>query len=162
MKALRIRDYGGPDALEIVDVPRPDPGPNDVVIEVHAASVNPIDWKIREGYMKAFVDIPMPHVMGRDVSGVVAAVGAELVAVEGAGREPVVEIFDRTEVVDLKLDAVAVGIGVVHRRRRPVIDRAPGYDANRLEPFEGAHQVGQGIVSIGDVVEADGSGDRGL
>ncbi len=80
MKALRIRDYGGPDALEIIDVPRPDPGPNDVVIEVHAASVNPIDWKIREGFMKAFMEIPMPHVMGRDVSGVVAEAGT---AVEG-------------------------------------------------------------------------------
>ena len=78
MKALRIRDYGGPDALEIVDVPRPDPGPNDVVIEVHAASVNPIDWKIREGFMKAFMEIPMPHVMGRDVSGVVAEAGNEV------------------------------------------------------------------------------------
>jgi NADPH:quinone reductase-like Zn-dependent oxidoreductase len=75
MKALRISGYGGRDALEIVDVPRPDPGPGDVLVEVHAASVNPIDWKIREGYMKSFVDIPMPHVMGRDVSGVVFAVG---------------------------------------------------------------------------------------
>ena len=76
----------GSEALEIVDVARPDAGPGDVVIEVHAASVNPIDWKIREGYMKAFVDIPMPHVMGRDVSGVVAAVGSDVASL-AAGDE---------------------------------------------------------------------------
>ncbi len=75
MKALRIDSYGGSEVLEIVDIARPDPGPGEALVEVHAASVNPIDWKIREGYMKAFVDIPMPHVMGRDVSGVVADLG---------------------------------------------------------------------------------------
>ncbi len=86
MKALRIGGYGGSEALEIVDVARPDPGPGDVLVEVHAASVNPIDWKIREGHMKAFMDIPMPHVMGRDVSGVVAAVGDEVASL-AAGDE---------------------------------------------------------------------------
>ncbi len=78
MKALRIDGYGGKEALEIVDAARPDPGPAEVLVEVHAASVNPVDWKIREGHMKAFVDIPMPHILGRDVSGVVAAVGDEV------------------------------------------------------------------------------------
>ena len=69
MKALRIDDYGGSQGLEIVDVARPALGSSDVLVEVHAASVNPIDWKIREGHMKSFVEIPMPHIMGRDVSG---------------------------------------------------------------------------------------------
>ncbi len=78
MKALRIDRYGGSEVLEIVDVARPDPGPGEALVEVHAASINPIDWKIREGYMKAFVDIPMPHVMGRDVSGVVADLGEDV------------------------------------------------------------------------------------
>ena len=78
MKALRIDSYGGSEVLEIVDIARPDPGPGEALVEVHAASVNPIDWKIREGYMKAFVDIPMPHVMGRDVSGVVADLGDDV------------------------------------------------------------------------------------
>ena len=75
MKALRIDDYGGREALRIVDMVRPEPGPGEALIEVHAAGVNPVDWKIREGYMKAFLDIPMPHVLGRDVSGVVADLG---------------------------------------------------------------------------------------
>lgn len=78
MKALRIGGYGGSEALEIVDVARPNPGSSDVLVEVHAASVNPIDWKIREGHMKAFVDIPMPHIMGRDVSGVVVDMGEDV------------------------------------------------------------------------------------
>lgn len=78
MKALRIGGYGGSEALEIMDVARPNPGSSDVLVEVHAASVNPIDWKIREGHMKAFVDIPMPHIMGRDVSGVVVDMGEDV------------------------------------------------------------------------------------
>ena len=75
MKALRIEDYGGREALQLVEIERPEPGAGDALIEVHAASVNPVDWKIREGYMKAFMDISMPHVLGRDVSGVVIALG---------------------------------------------------------------------------------------
>ena len=55
MKALRIDGYGGSEALEIVEVTCPALGSSDVLVEVHAASVNPIDWKIREGYMKSFV-----------------------------------------------------------------------------------------------------------
>ena len=78
MKALRIDGYGGSEALEIVDVARPAIGSSDVLVEVHAASVNPIDWKIREGYMKSFVEIPMPHIMGRDVSGVVVDKGEDV------------------------------------------------------------------------------------
>jgi NADPH:quinone reductase-like Zn-dependent oxidoreductase len=90
MKALRIDDYGGRENLQIVDMDRPEVRPGDALIEVHAASVNPVDWKIREGYMKAFMDIPMPHVLGRDVSGVVIALGDDAtgLSVGDAARTP--------------------------------------------------------------------------
>jgi NADPH:quinone reductase-like Zn-dependent oxidoreductase len=78
MKAAFIRDYGGPERLEIDDYPDPNPEPGDVLVEIHAASVNPIDWKMREGYLRGVFDFPLPHVLGRDLSGAVTAVGAEV------------------------------------------------------------------------------------
>ncbi len=78
MKAVFISGYGGPEALEFGDMPEPMPGAEDVVDDVHAASVNPIDWKIRQGILKNHFDIPLPHIMGRDCSGVVSAVGANV------------------------------------------------------------------------------------
>ena len=54
------------------EVPRPEPGPDEILIRVHAAGVNPVDWKIREGQ---FGGIPLPAVMGSDVSGVVESLG---------------------------------------------------------------------------------------
>lgn len=49
MKAIRIHEYGGPDVLHYEDAPLPEPGEGDVLVRVHAAGLNPIDWKIREG-----------------------------------------------------------------------------------------------------------------
>ncbi|HUZ18290.1 MAG TPA: NADP-dependent oxidoreductase [Spirochaetia bacterium] len=76
MKAIQFKDYGGPEKLELVEVPRPTIGPNEVLIRMKAAGVNPADWKIREGYMKAWA--PTPWVAGLDGAGVVAEVGAEV------------------------------------------------------------------------------------
>jgi NADPH:quinone reductase-like Zn-dependent oxidoreductase len=75
MKAVRIHQYGGPEELKLEDVPRPQPGAGEVVTRVHAAGVNPIDWKIRAGYVKDFMQVPMPFIPGIDISGVVEATG---------------------------------------------------------------------------------------
>jgi len=64
MKAVRVHNYGGPEVLRFEDSPRPTPGSGELLIRVHAASVNPIDWKIRAGYMKDH--IPLPHRLFRD------------------------------------------------------------------------------------------------
>lgn len=76
MKAVRIYKYGGPDVLIYEDAPQPAIADDDVLIRVHAAAVNPVDWKIREGYLKDFIPYNLPIVLGWDVSGVVEAVGA--------------------------------------------------------------------------------------
>lgn len=76
MKALIFRDYGGPEAMEIAEMPAPEMGPEDIVVDVHAASVNPFDWKMREGYLRNFFNPPLPRILGRDYSGTVAAVGS--------------------------------------------------------------------------------------
>lgn len=75
MKAVRIHRYGGPEVLAYEDVPRPLPGEGEVLVRVEAAAVNPVDWKIREGYLKEMLDHPLPLIMGWDVSGVVAETG---------------------------------------------------------------------------------------
>lgn len=75
MKALRIHRYGGPDAMAVEDAPVPRPGEGEVLVRVAATSINPIDWKIREGLLRAIFDVPLPRILGRDVSGTVAAVG---------------------------------------------------------------------------------------
>jgi hypothetical protein len=75
MKAIRIHNYGGPEALQYEDAPRPEPQAGEVLVRVHAAGVNPIDWKIREGYMKDFWPHKFPLILGWDTSGTVEEVG---------------------------------------------------------------------------------------
>ena len=76
MKAARINEYGGKDVLRLVaDAPKPQPAAGQVLVEVHAAGVNPFDWKVREGYMKDAIPLKFPATLGGDVSGTVAEVG---------------------------------------------------------------------------------------
>src|SRR5258707_591427 len=75
MKGFAIDRYGGPEVLALRDLPEPEPGPGDLLVEVHAASVNPVDFKIRHGGLKVLVKDRFPLVLGCDLSGVVARVG---------------------------------------------------------------------------------------
>jgi len=78
MKAVRIHDYGNASVLAYEDAPMPAITPNEVLIRVVAASVNPVDWKIREGYLKQMIAHSLPLTLGWDVSGVVEAVGEDV------------------------------------------------------------------------------------
>lgn len=73
MKACFFRRYGGPEVLQYGELPDPQPGPGELVVDIHAASVNAADWKMRAGRYGA--SIAFPHIPGRDFSGVVAALG---------------------------------------------------------------------------------------
>lgn len=75
MKAVRIHSFGGPDVLRLEETPRPEPQHDQLLVRVHAAGVNPVDWKIREG---RFDGLGLPAVLGRDFSGVVEAAGADV------------------------------------------------------------------------------------
>ena len=75
MKAVRIHHYGGADVLVYEDAARPDPGEGEVLIRVHATTVNPFDCAVRAGYMSAYFDYSLPLIPGTDVSGVVEEVG---------------------------------------------------------------------------------------
>src|SRR6266478_9285227 len=76
MKAIRFHNYGGPEVLRLDDMPRPVPGPGELLIKVHAATVNPVDWTVRQGYMQQFLPLKLPFVPGWDLSGVVVTIGA--------------------------------------------------------------------------------------
>ena len=78
MKAIRIHNYGGPEVLKYEDAPRPKPQAGEVLVRVHAAGVNPIDWKVREGHMKDFWPHKFPLILGWDLSGVVEEIGASV------------------------------------------------------------------------------------
>jgi NADPH:quinone reductase-like Zn-dependent oxidoreductase len=75
MKAVRIHEYGGPEVLHYEDAPIPATGEGEVLIRVHAAGVNPVDWKVRQGYLRNTVPYKLPMIPGWDVSGTVEAVG---------------------------------------------------------------------------------------
>lgn len=75
MKAVVLHEYGGPDKLKYEDVPDPVAGEGQVLVRVAAASVNPIDFKLRSGAMKAFYPLELPTILGRDFSGIVREVG---------------------------------------------------------------------------------------
>ncbi len=96
MKAMYYHEAGGPDVLQYADVPDPEPGPGDVVIDVEATSLNRLDVVQRNGWFQ-MPGFQYPHIAGMDVAGTVAAVGD---AVEG------VNVGDRV-VVDPSLAGVA-------------------------------------------------------
>jgi alcohol dehydrogenase len=70
--------YGGPEVLAIIERPAPEVGPTDVLITVRAASLNPLDFKVRDGKTKLVLPLKPPVALGCDVAGVVAAVGAQV------------------------------------------------------------------------------------
>jgi NADPH:quinone reductase-like Zn-dependent oxidoreductase len=73
MKAAFFRKHGGPEVMEYGDIADPVAGPGQVLVDVHAASVNGADWKVRKGSYAQITDLP--YIPGRDFSGVVSALG---------------------------------------------------------------------------------------
>src|ERR1700691_1781467 len=75
MKAVVVHEYGGPEVLKFEDYPDPVPGSGEVLVRVSATSVNPIDYKRREGKTKDFYPIKFPGLIGVDVAGTVLTLG---------------------------------------------------------------------------------------
>jgi NADPH:quinone reductase-like Zn-dependent oxidoreductase len=127
MKAARIHAYGDADVFQIEEVDDPEVRANDVLVRVHATSVNPIDYKIRAGSQRGAVRLKLPWILGMDVSGVVEAVGdqvtdfavgdavfsspthrrpgtyAELVAIDASAVAPKPETASHVEAASLPL-----------------------------------------------------------
>lgn len=75
MKAIVIENYGGKEELKETQVENPKASKEQVVVEVKATSINPIDWKLREGYLQQMMDFQFPIILGWDVAGVISEIG---------------------------------------------------------------------------------------
>lgn len=93
MQAVRIHQFGGPEALTYQTAPRPTPGPGEVLIRVHATTVNPFDAAVRAGYMAGMIPHTFPLILGTDVSGVIEELGAGV-----TGLQPGDAVYTRTGV----------------------------------------------------------------
>jgi NADPH:quinone reductase-like Zn-dependent oxidoreductase len=93
MKAVSIYSYGGPEVLVYEDAPRPHPDAGEVLVRVHAAGINPVDWKIRGGHLKEMLHHAFPLVLGWDLSGVVESLGSGLTRLKVGD-----EVFSRPDI----------------------------------------------------------------
>ena len=114
MRAAASDRYGGNELVSVRDFPSPSPGPGQVLVDVHAAGVNPVDFKIRGGKLKAVRKVTFPFILGNEVSGVVRALGT------GAGRfKPGDEVFARLGKLDCGGFAEQVAVDEALLARKP-------------------------------------------
>lgn len=111
MKAIVIEQYGAAEELIEKELPKPVIKDNQVLIEMHATSINPIDWKVREGYMKEGMTFDFPLILGWDAAGVVSEVGENVTKFK-VGDEvfarPAMENGTYSEYVAVEEDLVAL------------------------------------------------------
>lgn len=113
MKAIAIREFGGRDKLERMDLPVPEVGKGEVLVRVKAAGVNPVDWKIREGWLKDLFPHRFPLIPGWDAAGIVQRVGPGVTRFKvgdeifAYGRKPVVQGGAYAEYISLTEEHMA-------------------------------------------------------
>jgi NADPH:quinone reductase-like Zn-dependent oxidoreductase len=185
MRAVRFHDYGPAAVLVVEDVPRPEPKDGEVLVHVHAAGVNPVDWKIRRGDMRNFRSVPLPAIPGIDLAGIVAAVGPGVTAFQsgqavfgsgsGAYAEYAVVPADNLAVLphNLSFDQAATvpvgsrtawtaifdGAGLAAGQRLLVQGAAGGVGlfAVQLGRWKGAHVIGTASTANVDFVRSLGA-----
>ncbi|MFJ6850420.1 NADP-dependent oxidoreductase [Streptomyces sp. NPDC091271] len=86
MRAARYHEYGGTETLVVEQAPDPLPGPGEIRVRVAAASVNPVDWKVRNGSVRDFFPVDLPAIPGRDVVGLVDMIGEGATSVDIGDR----------------------------------------------------------------------------
>jgi NADPH:quinone reductase-like Zn-dependent oxidoreductase len=171
MRAVTQRVFGGPEVLEVVRTVRPDPGPDEVLVRVRAAGVNPSDGKVRAGRVPVFGEPPMT--VGVDVAGVVESVGdqvtdfapgdpvygmvfpphgayAEYVAASMNALAPSPTSLDHIHAAALPLSALTawqslVGVAAITQGQRVLVHAAAGgvgHLAVQIAKARGAHVIG--------------------
>jgi len=167
IRALVLTEYGGPDSLKVSPVAPPVAGAGQVLVRVHAAGVNGLDWKLREGYVRDAFPLQLPTILGIELAGVVEAVGAgvtrlrtgdrvmgplgglgayaDLVAVNEANLSPVPDALDFVQAAALPLASVAAWkslhlAGEIRSGQRILIQGAAGGLGGFAVQY--AHQAG--------------------
>ena len=138
-KAYRLHSYGGPESIQLDDVPVPTSGASQVLVAVSAVGMNPFDWKIREGYVKDVMKLDLPITLGVDFVGAVAALG------EGSSR---FKIGDRVMTMSTSLGAYAEHIAVDESILARVPNALSDTDAATLPipgltAWKAVHQAGE-------------------
>ncbi len=77
MKAIRMHTYGSSEVLVYEEIPRPETAADELLVRVFAAGVNPVDWKIRDGYLQEMMEVSLPLTLGWDVAGIVEETGTK-------------------------------------------------------------------------------------
>jgi alcohol dehydrogenase len=114
MKAFLVERYGSNAGARIADVPEPVPGAGEVLVRIHAASLNPIDFKTREGKVRAVLPYRLPFILGSDLAGTVEAVG------EGVSEfKPGDEIYGRASKMRIGSFAEAIAIAASDIAHKP-------------------------------------------
>ncbi|WP_421684510.1 NADP-dependent oxidoreductase [Stutzerimonas urumqiensis] len=136
MKAIRVAQYGQPEDFMFENMPSPVPGKGEVLIEVAGSGVNPIDWKVLSGAMKAFIPLQLPYTPGVEVAGRVAALG------EDASRFSVGdEVFGFIDIVGgYATEVVASEDRLAHRPSRLPALHASGVPAVALTAWQALHE----------------------
>jgi NADPH:quinone reductase-like Zn-dependent oxidoreductase len=127
MRALVLSRYGGPEHTALSDVPQPSPRTGELLVRVHAAGLNPVDFKTRAGVLKIIRDYPLPIVMGNELSGVVEAVGPGVMRFARGDR-----IFAR---VDKDIMGAFAEYAVVHEDHMARMPRSLDFPAAAAVPL---------------------------
>jgi alcohol dehydrogenase len=114
MRAFVMTGYGGADRTELAQVPQPSPGATDLLVRVHAAGLNPVDFKTRAGKLKIIRDYPLPAVMGNELAGVVEAVGSAVTRFHAGDR-----VFARVDKDNMGAFAEYAVVDERHAARMP-------------------------------------------
>ena len=144
MKALNIKAYGGPEVMQVGEVPEPEPRRDEVVVGVKAASVNPVDLKVRAGELKLITGRRFPKTLGSDFAGVVERVGAGV-------TDPLLgtRVYGITPVMMRKPGAHAERLAVARKRLRRIPDGLSFEEAAAL-PVAGLTAL-KGLRECGDL-----------
>jgi NADPH:quinone reductase-like Zn-dependent oxidoreductase len=149
MKAIALTEFGPADVMSLQDLPDPLVGPDSVLIEVRAAGVNPVDWKIREGHLRGVFPHHTPLIPGWDVAGVVKAVGPSVV---GFGVGDDVMAYARKDTVEHGTYAELVAVADRAVSRKPAsfgFAEAGGLPLTGLTALQSLQAAG---VTTGDTV----------
>lgn len=142
MKAVVFNRYGGNEEIEISEVPAPSPRDSEVLIEARAASVNPVDWKIRNGLMKILTGRRFPKVLGMECAGEVVRAGSRVTRFKGGDR---VVCFTGIR----RLSAFAELVCAPEKTTFPMPEKASFEDASAL-PIAGLTAL-QALRNIGRI-----------
>jgi len=146
MKAIRVAAYGDPGVMQLRDVDIPVPGDDEVLIEIKASAVNPIDWKIVTGAMQRFIPLPLPFTPGVDAAGVVVEVGRNVTTLRAGD-----EVLGFIGIVGAYATHAVVAADKLARKPASIdFDTAASIPAAALTAWQALHEHGR--VQQGDKV----------